>query len=67
MKSLSQDEHIYACRQSCTRRFMREDVYGGRVGANIREFGSSANTVLLNLIRSHLSFNTDITCNLLQE
>ena len=54
MRSLGQDEPIYTYSHPYTRLYLRQDCYGGRAGANILEFESTAIRQFLNVIRSHL-------------
>ena len=80
MISLNGDDPVYTYTHPHTRRFIKEACYGRRVGANIRDFEPSANTTILNALRS-LSLGlklprdcetlststTDGICNFLQE
>ena len=67
MMSLGQDEPIYAYTQPYTRQFIRETCYGRKVRAKTRRIVSSAETAILNVIRSHLDFSKEDICNLGQE
>ena len=64
---LGQDEPYYTSSHPCTRHFIRQACYGGRVGASRREHESTAITSILNVIELHLKSNSDDICNLMEE
>ena len=79
MTSLGQDEPVHTYTHPYTRHFIKEACYGERVGADIQDFESCANTNV-NLTRSNLlglklprdwktisTSNKDDICNLLHE
>ena len=69
MMSLGQDEafYTYTLHTLIQKHLIREACYGGRVGANIRDFESTAFTAILNVIKSQSKSNTEDICNLVQE
>ena len=56
MMSVDEDKSLYTYTHPYTRHFIWEACYGGRYGADIQDFESSAVTPLLNVKISHLNF-----------
>ena len=67
MASLGQDEVIYTHAHPYTRHFRREACQERRVGANIQEVETSANTAFLKAIRYQLNSDIENICKLMQE
>ena len=63
--SLGQDEPVYIFSHQNSRYLLVEARYGGRVGANIREFELNAITRISKVIRSHLKSNGEDVCTLM--
>ena len=67
MMSLGWNEPIYTYNHQYTQYFIKKASYGGRVGANIQEFISSLSMKKKTILKNHLKFNSQDTCNLIQE
>ena len=63
---LGQDEHLYTYSHPYNIYRSIEARYGGRVGANIREFDLNAITPISKVISSHLNSNGGGVCFLME-